>query len=66
MEESATNICAKCGSKFECKSDSIEECQCNTITLSNEELSYVASKFDTCLCANCLQEFQSEYLNGSK
>lgn len=59
--------CARCGSKFECKSDDIAQCQCNTITLSSEVLSYVASKFDNCLCSNCLQELQSEFLDtGSK
>lgn len=54
--------CARCGCKFECKSDDIEQCQCNTIILSSEELSFIASKFDNCLCAKCLKELHSEFL----
>lgn len=53
--------CVKCGGNFECKSDDIAQCQCNTITLSSEELVYVASQFDTCLCASCLKELQSDF-----
>jgi len=53
--------CAKCGGKFECKSDAIEECQCNTIKLGTEELAYIGSKYNTCLCANCLKELQSKF-----
>ncbi len=54
-------ICEKCGIEFECKSNSIEECQCNTITLNPDELSYIAVKYDCCLCANCLKELQFEH-----
>jgi hypothetical protein len=53
--------CARCGCKFECKPADIAHCQCSTITLSSEKLAFIASKFTNCLCANCLQELQSEF-----
>ena len=37
-------------------------CQCSTIQLSVEERAYVESKFEDCLCINCLNALQQEYV----
>lgn len=54
--------CPRCNSTFECKAGSITQCQCNDIQLSAEERVYVESKYDDCLCIDCLRYLQSEYV----
>ncbi len=38
-------------------------CQCSTIKLKPEELEFIQSKFEDCLCANCMKELKAEYQN---
>ncbi|NOX76506.1 MAG: cysteine-rich CWC family protein [Gammaproteobacteria bacterium] len=47
--------CPRCRAEFECKSDSILLCQCQTVVLSPEQMDFVGDRFDECLCAACLQ-----------
>jgi Cysteine-rich CWC len=54
--------CPRCCSSFECKAGTIMQCQCGTIQLSLEERVYVESKFEDCLCINCLHVLQQEYM----
>ena len=54
--------CPRCNIVFECKAGSIMQCQCSTIQLSLEERVYMESKFEDCLCADCLAALQKEYL----
>ena len=53
--------CPRCNALFECKAGSIMLCQCSTIQLSAAERVYVESKFEDCLCINCLRYLQKEY-----
>jgi len=53
--------CPRCNNVFECKAGSIMLCQSSTIQLSVEERVYVESKFEDCLCINCLGTLQKEY-----
>lgn len=54
--------CPRCNIVFECKAGSIMQCQCSTIQLSLEERIYIESKFEDCLCADCLAALQKEYV----
>ncbi|MBK9484271.1 MAG: hypothetical protein IPO01_03325 [Chitinophagaceae bacterium] len=38
------------------------QCQCSVIQLSSEERVYVESKFEDCLCIDCLAALQNEYV----
>ena len=54
--------CPRCKTVFECKAGTIMQCQCSVIQLSLEERVYVESKFEDCLCVNCLHALQREYV----
>ncbi|MBS1754475.1 MAG: cysteine-rich CWC family protein [Ferruginibacter sp.] len=53
--------CPRCGIIFECKTGNIGQCQCSAIQLTVEETVYIQSKYEDCLCINCLQNLQKEY-----
>lgn len=53
--------CPRCHKTFLCKANTIENCDCSKIVLSNEERIYVSFKFKGCLCTACLKELRSEY-----
>jgi hypothetical protein len=54
--------CPRCSIAFECKAGTIMQCLCSGIQLSLEERVYVESKFEDCLCINCLAALQKEYV----
>ena len=56
-----TKNCPRCNTHFECKSGSILLCQCQTILLSEEQMGYISSLYDDCLCINCLYILRTEY-----
>lgn len=53
--------CQRCGKGFECKSGSILLCQCQTVVLNDEQLAFIASQYDDCLCAKCLIAVRGEF-----
>lgn len=53
--------CARCNGTFQCKPFDITNCQCNTVSLTEAELHYLQSKYDDCLCADCLRAIKQEY-----
>ena len=55
--------CPGCNAEFECKVGSILLCQCTTVRLEEEEREYINSRFDDCLCADCMKALKSEYHN---
>lgn len=56
-----TKNCVRCKTEFECKSGSVLLCQCQTILLSTEQLEYINSLYDDCLCISCLYELRTEF-----
>lgn len=48
--------CKRCNEVFECKSNDIENCQCNSVQISEETQQYLAKTNYNCLCRNCLKE----------
>jgi hypothetical protein len=55
-------ICPRCQMEFECKLGTITECQCNGITLNDEERAFIEERYDDCLCRSCLVELKSRYI----
>ena len=60
--------CPRCEASFECKVGSILECKCSSVFLSASEQDYVATRYNECLCVNCMVEVQTEFsiLNRDK
>ena len=59
-------LCPRCEEKFECKVGSILLCQCSQISLSDNEIDYIKSKYADCLCINCIRFLKEEYENKNK
>lgn len=55
--------CPRCKKSFECKADSITECQCSTVPLTEKERAFISNKFEGCLCVDCLKEIQAGKAN---
>jgi hypothetical protein len=53
--------CPRCHSDFECKTGLIDRCQCQSVSLDESHMAYVAEHYDDCLCAACLSALRSEY-----
>lgn len=47
--------------EFECKTGSIELCQCQSVSLDESQSSYISELFEECLCAACLKALRSEH-----
>ncbi|PUZ24459.1 Cysteine-rich CWC [Chitinophaga costaii] len=52
--------CARCGAHFECKVGNITQCQCQAVTLTDEDRRYIRTQYETCLCAKCLLALRNE------
>ncbi|HAO47302.1 MAG TPA: cysteine-rich CWC family protein [Ferruginibacter sp.] len=61
MHKHEVKNCPRCHAAFECKAGSITQCQCSSIRLVDEERIYVESRYEDCLCINCLVFLQQEY-----
>ena len=46
---------------FECKSGSIELCQCNSVVLAEYHQEYIHALYDECLCTSCLAILRHQY-----
>lgn len=56
MEKNYQTYCAKCGLAFNCFSENIKECFCNSISINPSALEYIKNNYTGCLCKNCLTE----------
>ncbi|NCC71760.1 MAG: hypothetical protein EOM06_00045 [Sphingobacteriia bacterium] len=48
-------ICPKCGRSFTCNPTG--KCWCSGFTIPAENLRLLKTKYSSCLCPECLQEF---------
>jgi hypothetical protein len=55
--------CPRCNKAFECKVGNITQCQCYGIILSAEERAYIDSKYNDCICRDCLLEMKNEWVH---
>jgi hypothetical protein len=57
-----TKICPSCGRSFHCSGD--EDCWCENFRINKKELLLVMSKFNDCICPDCLGKYEEPV--GSK
>lgn len=50
--------CPRCHAIFECKAGTITNCQCYGIELNAKQEGLIRSKYDDCVCRNCLLELK--------
>lgn len=61
MTETAKHLqCKRCNQHFECNVDSIAVCQCNTVKLKPETLTFLEKTSWGCLCAACLDQIDKK------
>jgi len=61
MNKHEVKQCPRCSVDFECKTGSIELCQCQSVSLDEFQSAHISERYDDCLCAACLKELRSEY-----
>lgn len=49
-------ICGKCQKGFTCIAESVTDCHCFDIRLSDAQRASLEKEYGDCLCANCLRE----------
>lgn len=48
--------CPRCGARFDCKVDALEQCDCIDIELTLPLLQRLQQEYDDCLCPHCLRQ----------
>ncbi len=61
MSKHEIKNCPSCSHPFECKTGDIINCQCETVKLTQQHRNYIQSKYDDCLCANCMNKLRSQF-----
>ncbi len=61
MNKHEIKNCPRCNSEFECKVGSVLLCHCSSVTLSEEQVKYLRSRYDDCLCHDCLLQVRKEF-----
>ncbi len=56
MNKHEHKYCPRCNADFECKVGDIANCQCSTVSLTAETLSFLQSTHYGCLCKKCMAE----------
>jgi Cysteine-rich CWC len=62
MSKHEIKQCTRCNTSFECKAGDIRNCQCYGVLLSAEAEGYISKKYNDCLCNNCLQQLNNQYI----
>jgi hypothetical protein len=57
-----TKNCPRCQQVFECKTGDIAHCQCNTVSLTLAERSFIEERYTDCLCADCLRDLTNKFV----
>ena len=61
MAHHETVTCPRCKAAFECRVGTILRCQCQQVTLSEDERYYISELYTSCLCADCLLAMKAAY-----
>lgn len=61
MAHHETVTCPRCQRTFECRAGTILRCQCQDVTLSKEERTFIQQQYSGCLCADCLRDMKSAF-----
>jgi hypothetical protein len=59
-------ICEACGEKFICGAAGVASCWCVEIELSAEVRALLQSRYKSCLCRACLENYAEEEKNDGK
>lgn len=59
-------ICSRCQHQFNCNTEDINNCQCNTIQLSEICKTFLNKTNFNCLCINCLKELNTLTFEATK
>ncbi len=62
MPQHEIKNCPRCNGTFECKVGNISLCQCSNITLTIEQQAFIETKYQDCLCGNCLKDLTNKYM----
>ncbi|MFT3825753.1 MAG: cysteine-rich CWC family protein [Chitinophagaceae bacterium] len=54
--------CSRCGKPFECKVGNVTQCHCSNIDLTDEQRSFIAQRYQDCLCHQCLLDLKQGYV----
>jgi len=60
MCEHEIKSCPRCKKPFECKAGNITQCQCYGIELTAELKAFIETRFNDCLCRDCLTYLRQE------
>lgn len=52
--------CPHCGQTFVCRNESILDCDCVSIRLTQEARRRIRERYEDCLCVDCLRSFARE------
>ena len=61
MPQHELKACPRCNTSFECKAGDINHCQCRNISLSIEEVAFIETRYEDCVCFNCLLQLKNRY-----
>jgi hypothetical protein len=61
MPQHENKVCPRCESAFECKVGDIGHCQCSGFVLTAEEMAFIETRYNDCLCSRCLLDLQNKY-----
>lgn len=54
-------VCPRCSADFDCREDSVLECDCVHVILSPQQIEFLAENYNGCLCVECLREIQQDF-----
>lgn len=57
-----TKDCPRCDQSFHCKMGDITHCDCTRINLTLEEQAFIETRYNDCLCLNCLKDLKNKYV----
>ena len=58
-KEMSVKKCQRCQQEFDCLTEDIKNCHCNSINLQSETKEFLSKTFYDCLCSSCLQELDA-------
>lgn len=54
--------CPRCHHSFQCKVGDISHCDCTSVNLTLEEKAFIETRYNDCLCLNCLKDLKNKYV----
>lgn len=53
--------CPRCNQLFTCRVGDVCQCECSSVQLNSEVLTFIDFKYHDCLCLHCLQNLKNKY-----